>query len=47
MEEERLPFGFELLKEDPGGARVGRIRTDHGYVDTPAFMPVGTQATVK
>ncbi|MCL5677154.1 MAG: tRNA guanosine(34) transglycosylase Tgt [Firmicutes bacterium] len=28
-------------------ARVGRIRTPHGEIDTPAFMPVGTQATVK
>jgi queuine tRNA-ribosyltransferase len=39
-------FGFELLKTD-GGARLGRMRTAHGSVDTPAFMPVATQGTVK
>jgi queuine tRNA-ribosyltransferase len=37
---------FELLAEE-GGARRGRLRTAHGVIDTPAFMPVGTQATVK
>ena len=41
-------FGFELLHEESGSrARVGRFRTPHGVVDTPAFMPVGTQGTVK
>jgi queuine tRNA-ribosyltransferase len=30
-----------------GAARCGRLRTAHGVVSTPAFMPVGTQATVK
>src|SRR4029077_19397311 len=30
-----------------GGARLGRIGTAHGTVETPAFMPVGTAATVK
>ena len=30
-----------------GGARLGRVTTAHGGFDTPAFMPVGTQATVK
>ena len=39
-------MNFELLGEE-GGARRGRLRTAHGVVDTPAFMPVGTQATVK
>jgi queuine tRNA-ribosyltransferase len=29
------------------GARLGRLHTRHGVIDTPAFMPVGTQATVK
>ena len=29
------------------GARLGRVHTPHGTFDTPAFMPVGTQATVK
>jgi queuine tRNA-ribosyltransferase len=37
---------FELLADD-GGARRGRLRTAHGVIETPAFMPVGTQATVK
>src|ERR1700720_1640958 len=37
---------FELLAEE-GGARRGRLHTAHGMIDTPAFMPVGTQATVK
>ncbi len=39
---------FEVLHEDPGSkARLGRLWTAHGPVDTPVFMPVGTQATVK
>jgi queuine tRNA-ribosyltransferase len=42
-----LSFGFELKSVDPAGARTGRVTTDHGSIDTPAFMPVGTQATVK
>jgi len=42
-----LSFGFELEKTEPGGARTGLVTTDHGAVETPAFMPVGTQATVK
>ncbi len=29
------------------GARRGRIHTPHGIIETPVFMPVGTQATVK
>jgi queuine tRNA-ribosyltransferase len=37
---------FELLETD-GGARLGRLTTAHGSVETPVFMPVGTQATVK
>jgi queuine tRNA-ribosyltransferase len=37
---------FSLIAED-GNARRGRIGTAHGPVDTPAFMPVGTAATVK
>ena len=37
---------FELLARD-GPARRGRIETAHGAIDTPAFMPVGTQGTVK
>jgi queuine tRNA-ribosyltransferase len=39
---------FELLKTDPGSrARVGRLTTAHGVVDTPVFMSVGTQGSVK
>ena len=39
---------FELLKVDPDSkARLGRLTTTHGVVDTPVFMPVGTQGSVK
>lgn len=39
---------YELIKKcKQTGARLGRVYTPHGYFDTPAFMPVGTQATVK
>jgi tRNA-guanine family transglycosylase len=34
-------------KSSGSRARVGRITTPHGFVETPAFVPVGTQATVK
>jgi queuine tRNA-ribosyltransferase len=37
---------LELVKED-GGARLGSLTTAHGIVETPVFMPVGTQGTVK
>jgi queuine tRNA-ribosyltransferase len=40
------PFSFRLIAAD-GAARVGEIVTPHGLVRTPAFMPIGTQATVK
>src|SRR5471030_1880731 len=40
------PFSFNLIATD-GLARRGEIVTPHGLVQTPAFMPVGTQATVK
>src|SRR6202162_6688656 len=39
-------FSFRLLASD-GAARRGEIVMPHGRVQTPAFMPVGTQATVK
>ena len=39
-------FGFDLLATD-GRARTGRISTPRGDIRTPAFMPVGTAATVK
>ena len=40
------PFSFNLTKTD-GSARRGEFVTPHGRVQTPAFMPVGTQGTVK
>lgn len=42
-----MGFHFEILATDPTGARLGRLTTPHGVVDTPVFMPVGTAATVK
>lgn len=42
-----MAFGFEILATDPSGARLGRLTTPHGIIETPAFMPVGTAATVK
>lgn len=42
------PVHFELIKTcAQSGARLGRVHTPHGVFDTPSFMPVGTQATVK
>ncbi len=41
-------FSFELIKTDPEtGARAGILHTPHGDIETPVYMPVGTQATVK
>jgi queuine tRNA-ribosyltransferase len=41
-------YSFDLIKKDAGcDARLGLIHTTHGEVHTPAFMPVGTQGTVK
>ena len=41
-------FSFEVLKTDPEtGARAGIFHTPHGDIETPVYMPVGTQATVK
>ena len=40
------PFSFKLTATD-GAARRGEIVTPHGRIQTPAFMPVGTQATIK
>ena len=39
-------FSFELITQD-NKARLGKIFTKRGIIDTPAFMPVGTQGTVK
>ena len=41
-----MSFDFEVTHTD-GGARRGRMQTAHGIVETPAFMPVGTQGAVK
>lgn len=42
------PVRYELLKTcSRTGARRGRLHTPHGVIETPVFMPVGTQATVK
>ena len=39
---------YELIRQCPEtGARAGRLHTPHGSFDTPMFMPVGTQGTVK
>ncbi|SFI28957.1 tRNA guanosine(34) transglycosylase Tgt [Methylobacterium brachiatum] len=43
---ETVPFGFTLHGQD-GTARTGEIATPRGNIRTPAFMPVGTAATVK
>ena len=43
-----MAFEFELLHVDSKtGARRGRLHTPHGVIETPVFMPVGTQASVK
>ena len=43
-----MEFKFELIKKDKQtGARLGKITTPHGEIQTPVFMPVGTQGTVK
>jgi len=42
-----VSFSFEVFETDPTGGRRGRLRTPHGTIETPAFMPVGTAATVK
>ena len=39
-------FSFNVLKEN-NSARLGKINTHRGQVDTPAFMPIGTLATIK
>jgi queuine tRNA-ribosyltransferase len=41
-------MSFQLIKTDThSSARLGQFQTDHGLINTPAFIPVGTQATVK
>ena len=39
-------FSFELITQNDN-ARLGKIHTSRGDIDTPVFMPVGTQGTVK
>ncbi len=42
------PGQYEVINTDPhSAARRGRLHTAHGVIETPVFMPVGTQATVK
>ena len=41
-----MAISYDLVKQD-GRARLGRLHTPHGSVDTPMFMPVGTAGTVK
>lgn len=43
-----MAIQYELIKEEKHtGARLGKLHTPHGVIETPIFMPVGTQATVK
>jgi queuine tRNA-ribosyltransferase len=43
-----MPFGFRVVARDTAtAARTGELTTAHGTLETPVFMPVGTQATVK
>ena len=39
-------FNFKLISKDKN-ARLGKLSTAHGEINTPIFMPVGTAATVK
>ncbi len=41
-----MPFSYKLLKTH-NKARAGVIETDHGIIETPVFMPVATQSTIK
>lgn len=48
MTEKKQPFYFELIHQSKkSNARVGRIHTPHGIIDTPNFVAVGTNATLK
>ena len=40
-------FSFAVTAGDPRGARLGSLTTPHGVIETPVFMPVGTQGSVK
>ena len=41
------PISFDSRATGTGHARLGTLTTPHGVIETPQFMPVGTQATVK
>jgi len=44
----QVPLNFQVTHESSNTpARLGRVQTTHGVIETPVFMPVGTQATVK
>ena len=48
MRERNKNFSFEVVHEcKQTGARIGKLTTPHGVIETPVYMPVGTQATVK
>lgn len=48
MREKNKNFSFEVVHEcTQTGARIGKLTTPHGVIETPVYMPVGTQATVK
>src|SRR6202051_2540842 len=48
LQSDLTQISFELVAECPEtGARAGLLHTPHGTIETPVFMPVGTQATVK
>jgi queuine tRNA-ribosyltransferase len=46
MSSDKPAVRYESIATD-GAARLGRVHTPHGYFDTPAFMPVGTNGTLK
>jgi queuine tRNA-ribosyltransferase len=48
MASNQKPVRFELIRQNrASSARLGRVSTPHGVFDTPAFMPVGTQGSIK
>lgn len=48
MRDKNKNFSFEVVHEcEQTGARIGKLTTPHGVIETPVYMPVGTQATVK
>ncbi len=47
MVESKKDIQFKLTRTDPSGARRGHFFTEHGKVETPTFMPVGTAGYVR